>query len=141
MFHHFPRQLGTKSCLVSSTAFHYRENPQRLVHGTGCTERPQDEDDGRYLTKSLPSLDLAYTRSPLERPRPEGFEIIAVDKASLANLPAGIDGDRYRWLDLDGEGISGILSEQGDAWFYKPIWVKAGSVPPKWSRARPPVRN
>ena len=27
---------------------------------------------------------------------------------------------RYQWVDLDGEGVSGVLSEQGDAWFYKP---------------------
>ena len=26
----------------------------------------------------------------------------------------------YQWVDLDGEGVSGILTEQGNAWFYKP---------------------
>jgi len=26
----------------------------------------------------------------------------------------------YRWVDLNGEGLSGILTEQADAWFYKP---------------------
>src|SRR5262249_22234627 len=26
----------------------------------------------------------------------------------------------YQWVDLDGEGVSGILTEQADAWFYKP---------------------
>ena len=25
----------------------------------------------------------------------------------------------YRWVDLDGEGLSGILTEQGGSWFYK----------------------
>ena len=39
---------------------------------------------------------------------------------SVANLPAGIDGANYRWVDLDGEGISGVLSEQGNSWYYKP---------------------
>src|SRR5205823_5805035 len=41
------------------------------------------------------------------------------DPAALANLPEGLDGARYRWVDLDGEGVSGILSEQGGAWWYK----------------------
>ena len=26
----------------------------------------------------------------------------------------------YQWVDLDGEGVSGILTEQAGAWFYKP---------------------
>ena len=26
---------------------------------------------------------------------------------------------RYQWVDLDGEGLSGILTEQADGWFYK----------------------
>ena len=38
---------------------------------------------------------------------------------SLENLPYGLDGARYQWLDLDGEGTSGILTEQAGAWFYK----------------------
>jgi hypothetical protein len=39
--------------------------------------------------------------------------------ASLENLPIGLDGSSYRWTDLHGEGIPGILSEQAGAWFYK----------------------
>src|SRR4030095_16578473 len=29
------------------------------------------------------------------------------------------DGAAYRWVDLEGEGLEGILSEQADGWFYK----------------------
>lgn len=35
------------------------------------------------------------------------------------NLPAGIDNKNYRWVDLDGEGLSGVLTEQQGAWYYK----------------------
>lgn len=35
-----------------------------------------------------------------------------VDPASLDNLPIGLDGSDYRWTDLHGEGIPGILTEQ-----------------------------
>ena len=34
--------------------------------------------------------------------------------------PSASTGRRYQWVDLDGEGISGILTEQAGAWFYKP---------------------
>ena len=77
-------------------------------------------EDGRYLTRSLPPLDLGYTASPLEDPDFRDFPIKDVDPESLANLPSGIDGGNYRWVDLDGESISGVLTEQGGAWFYKP---------------------
>ena len=31
----------------------------------------------------------------------------------------GIDGAAYTWVDLHGEGLPGILTEQGGAWYYK----------------------
>src|SRR5262249_32772992 len=30
-----------------------------------------------------------------------------------------LDGSHYQWVDLDGEGLSGILTEQAGSWFYK----------------------
>ena len=42
-----------------------------------------------------------------------------VDAESLENLPIGLDGTVYQWVDLDGEGIPGILTEQAGGWFYK----------------------
>src|SRR5205807_4212574 len=35
------------------------------------------------------------------------------------SLPEGIDGGRFRWVDLDGEGLSGVLSEGDGGWSYK----------------------
>jgi RHS repeat-associated protein len=36
----------------------------------------------------------------------------------LANLPVGL-GPAYQWIDLFGEGVSGVLAEEGNGWFYK----------------------
>ena len=41
-----------------------------------------------------------------------------VDPASLENFQPGLHGG-YQWLDLDGEGIPGILTEQANTWFTK----------------------
>jgi RHS repeat-associated protein len=120
MFHHFPDELGEENYLVRSTSFAYREKPigsfLEQVTQSGHTRA----GDGRYLTRSLPRLDLSYTPSPLEDPELEVFTVQDVDEDSLANLPTGIDGSDYRFVDLDGVGISGVLSEQDQAWFYKP---------------------
>jgi RHS repeat-associated protein len=120
MFHHFPNELGTEACLVSSTAFSYRERPlgSFLEHIEQCGHKRQP--DGLYLTRALPRLALAYTTSPLEDGEFHDFTPRQMDGAGLAGLPGGVSGVTYRWLDLHGEGISGVLAEQGDAWLYKP---------------------
>jgi hypothetical protein len=120
MFHHFPQELGADDVLVKSTSFTYREKPfgsfiERIVQAGH-----RREADGRYLTRAMPPLDLAYTRSPLEAPGDEPFTPRDIDPEYLANLPGGVDGEIYRWLDLDGEGIAGILADQSGAWLYKP---------------------
>src|SRR6516165_7834420 len=120
MFHHFPEELGTESCLVRSTAFRYREKPIGSFIERVVQSGHKLLEDGRYLTRLLPPLDLFYTASPLEDPNFQDYRLEEVDPESLANLPGGIVGDDYRLLDLDGEGISGVLSEQDRAWFYKP---------------------
>ena len=37
----------------------------------------------------------------------------------MENLPSGVDGSNYQWLDLDGEGLSGILTQEAGALYYK----------------------
>jgi len=120
MFHHFPKELGTDHYLVRSTSFHYHEKPIGSFITRVVQSGHRRHADGRYLTRSLPPLGLGYTTSPLEDPDFYDYPIREVDPESLANLPGGIDGGNYRWIDLDGESISGVLTEQGDAWFYKP---------------------
>jgi RHS repeat-associated protein len=119
MFHHFPAELGAYDVLVKSTSFDYRQEGfgsflERVVQA-GHRRQP----DGQYLTRTMPPLQLGYTRSPLEHPGTERFTSMDVDPHSLANLPGGVDGGTYRWLDLDGEGIAGILASEGGVWLYK----------------------
>ncbi len=66
-----------------------------------------------YLKKSLPPLEFEYSKAAIQE------EVLELDAESLENLPAGLDGSTYQWVDLHGEGIPGILTEQADAWFYK----------------------
>ena len=72
----------------------------------------------RYLKKSLPPIEFEYGLVPTagELARKPVRE---ADPESIENLPVGLDGTNYQWMDLDGEGASGILTEQGEGWFYK----------------------
>ena len=101
-----PRRAGRRTYLVRSTAFAYRRKADRLASLTRVVQSGhRRRQDGRYLTRSLPPLDLFYTAKPARRPISTVTRSTKSIRASLANLPAGIDGTDYRWLDLDGEGI------------------------------------
>jgi RHS repeat-associated protein len=121
MFHTFPADpsVGT-NCLVRSTS---------LVHASAL---PADGSQpfysyllsvsqsgytpngaGGYLSSSLPPIEFTYTAATIDETVQE------IDPTSVMNLPGGIDSTSYRWVDLDGEGLSGVLTEQGGTWFYK----------------------
>jgi hypothetical protein len=126
MFHHFPNEEGVgRDCLVRSTDFIYRnirENPEDLRRGhpvasfiaSASQSGYKRKTEGGYLKKSLPPLEFEYSQVVVDE------AVREIDAGSLENLPYGLDGSNYQWIDLDGEGVSGILTEQGDAWFYKP---------------------
>ena len=122
MFHHFPDELGGDDYLVRSTEFSYQEKPngsfiaQALQSGFKRIGKPTL----RYLKRSLPPLEFGYSVSPLDDLTYDQLPLQEVDTENLQNLSSGIDGNNYRWVDLNGEGISGVLSEQTEAWFYKP---------------------
>ena len=71
------------------------------------------QENGTTTTRSLPPLEFSYSQPRL------GEQVEEVDPDSLENLPIGLDGATYRWVDLHGEGLPGILTEQAGAWFYK----------------------
>jgi len=124
MFHHFTdeEEVG-QNCLVRSTDFTYRNirnhpDDQRQGHPVASflasiTECGYRRQEGGFLRQTMPPVEFEYSNPALH----EELREIALD--SLENLPYGIDGGSYQWLDLDGEGASGIVTEQGGAWFYK----------------------
>ena len=121
MFHQFPSDpsVGT-DCLVRSTDLTHVSGPPgdptqpfysylSSVSQSGYTRN----GTGGYLSKAYPPVEFTYTEAVIDE------TVRDLDPASQMNLPNGLDGSRYRWVDLDGEGVSGILSEQGGGWFYK----------------------
>ncbi|MFM2304159.1 MAG: hypothetical protein RLZZ135_1569 [Cyanobacteriota bacterium] len=121
MFHHFPTEENVgQDCLVRSTDFQYSyeqdptdaRNPiySRLL---AATQTGYKRNNAGYIQKSLPPVEFTYSEPIIDE------TVREVDPKSLENLPEGLDGSRYQWIDLDGEGLSGILTEQGNGWFYK----------------------
>ena len=122
MFHHFAGEADVGlNCLLRSTDFVHSTAPPPdptqpfysyllAVTQTGYARHSA----GGYASNSLPPLQFEYTDAEVDE------TVREVDSESLKNLPYGLDGTNYRWVDLDGEGVSGILTEEGGSWFYKP---------------------
>ena len=123
MFHHFEEtQAGAGyDGLVRSTDFHYsyEENPSAVKDPIyskllSVTHKGyQKGSGGCSRSKPLPPVEFTYSEPTIDD------RVRTVDQISLENLPEGLDGSRYQWVDLDGEGLSGVLTEQGSGWFYK----------------------
>ena len=131
-FHDFP-SLPIRPCLVRSTEIDYDDfdytqvytpaqesahpgstrtrSVIRRITQSGFVHAPTSTEPLRYLKKSLPPVELEYTDASIDA--------TVLDVAGIENLPAGVDGTAFQWLDLDGEGLSGALAQQGGTWFYK----------------------
>ena len=113
MFHHFPTELNTPDSLVRSTDFTYEERPSASFITSVTQSGYLPRSDGTYLKNSMPPLAFNYTQAELDE------RLRSIDPGSMENLPSGLDSTRYQWVDLDSEGLSGVLTEQANAWFYK----------------------
>ena len=163
MFHNFT-ELGAEPCLVRSLELDYADLDyaktvsvddelthqgssriasfvQSVTQSGYVRERTKAvvTKDGRdyvtYLKKSLPPVELEYSKAIIQSAVEE------IDRASVENLPAGLDGSKYQWVDLDGEGVSGVLTEQAGAWFYKANLGQARFGPVQTVRREPSPAN
>lgn len=123
MFHHFagsPNGDIGYDGLVRSTDFTYsHEDSPRDTKASiytflkAVTQSGYKLDGTAYLKRRLPPIAFEYSKPVVQS------QVEVVSASDLENLPIGMDGSTYRWVDLHGEGTPGILTEQAGAWHYK----------------------
>ncbi|WP_407562916.1 SpvB/TcaC N-terminal domain-containing protein [Streptomyces sp. 184] len=106
-FHRIP-ELGPRPQLVSALLLGYDEDPAATKLVT-LTHRGYVPDGRGYAFADLPRLTFGYTERTVSA---------AVGTLTSDDGDVTLDGP-YRWADLDGEGIAGILAEQGGAWYFR----------------------
>lgn len=124
MFRQFA-ELGTTPCLVRSTNLTYKERPlASYLFSVQLVGYIRNQDDQSYFIKDpktnevlspklMPSVDMTYTEALVDQ------TVRDADPTALENLPYGVDGGHFQWVDLDSEGSPGVLAEYASLWLYK----------------------
>jgi RHS repeat-associated protein len=104
MFHHFP-ELGEQPVLVHATELEHDETATvtRLV---GVRSRGYIRTASGYTNQASPTVDFGYSETRLD------------DTVRLVEPPA-VDPVARHWLDLDSEGLPGLLSFEREGWYYQ----------------------
>src|SRR5580693_919767 len=121
LFNNFPVEATAgPDCLVRSLDLVYSDqqgtpDPTSPLYTfiVSMTQTGYRQADQGLVTRSMPPLEFGYSQPQIQS------QILTLDPDSQANLPEGLDGSAFRWVDLDGEGLSGILSDAGGGWYYK----------------------
>jgi RHS repeat-associated protein len=114
LFHHF-KGVNEYDGLVRSVNFEYDTSAEqdftflKSITSYGYIKKP----DASYSYKKLPSMEFKYQRHEWSS------EIKTVSQQSLVHAPTGTEQAPYQFVDLFNEGLSGILTEQANGWYYK----------------------
>ncbi len=114
LFHYFS-ELAGGSALVKSLNFEYDTAMEedftflKSISAFGYIKKP----DGTYSHKNLPPIEFEYQRHDWNK------DIKTIASEDLVHASAGLSESEYQFTDLFNEGLSGILTEQGEGWFYK----------------------
>ena len=131
MFHHFPDEPAVGAdCLVRSTSLAYRETPVASFLTAIGPSGHRRAAGGGYVERSLPAVEFAYSEAVTDD------VVHDVEDATLADLPGGVGGAAERWVDLDGDGVPGVLRDQAGAWWFNP---PLGEGELAWARPVPEV--
>ncbi|KAH8591199.1 virulence plasmid 65kDa B protein-domain-containing protein, partial [Bisporella sp. PMI_857] len=121
MFHHFPEEANIgRDYLVGSTDLAYKqdttspfENASVLSLVSSITHKRYVRREAHYICDSFAPVEFDYSKAEVST------EVQDLDPVSLEGIPFGVDDQLYHWVDLDAEGVPGILTKQGGQYYYK----------------------
>jgi RHS repeat-associated protein len=123
MFHRL-EPLGPAPRLVRSLDLEYSEGPiASLLVGIAHTGYTRAGEQAPYVADSMPQSRFTYTSADLD------LTVRTLPEDSLEGLPTGLTGE-YGLVDLDGEGLPGILAEEDGTWRYKRNLGEGKFAPP-----------
>ncbi|GAA3788795.1 SpvB/TcaC N-terminal domain-containing protein [Streptomyces phyllanthi] len=113
VFHHFPDEpTAGRACLVRSLDLAYDENPVASLL-VSATQRGFRRTADGLTSRALPPLELSYNPISLG----ESSDVRTLD-GPIAGLAVGAEAAAAQWVDLDGDGIPGVLAAASEGWHY-----------------------
>jgi RHS repeat-associated protein len=121
MFHHFPEEpnMGWNTLVAALTISYFKNglNSSTNLSSASCASSFQRlsyvRDGERYLQDSMPPVELEYAEAKISN------TVCTLSRSALEGIPSGVGFKEYEFLDLDGEGASGILAYESGSYFYK----------------------
>lgn len=118
MFHHLSRELGTLPCLVRATRLTYDGTPALSFLTSATQTGYRRNDDDSYEVQSLPPVEFTY--SQFAPPAAPVFRRLHVE--GLEAPPGYLSSSGFQLLDLNGEGLPGLLfSDETTTLYYEPL--------------------
>ena len=112
MIHHFA-ELPVDPYLVGALELSYDEAPAlTLLRSARWRGYSYDDAQQLYKSKALPALEFDYQAAVLDE------TVHTIEATSLTGLAGGLSNG-IQLVDLDGEGLPGILHTRGGHWYYK----------------------
>jgi len=114
LFHYFT-ELPSGSALVKSLNFEYNNSSEedfsflKSITTFGYIK----QTDGTYTHKNLLATEFEYQKHDWNK------DVKSISPDALVHAPAGLNEPLYQFTDLFNEGLSGILTEHADGWYYK----------------------
>ncbi|EYF04841.1 Hypothetical protein CAP_3867 [Chondromyces apiculatus DSM 436] len=120
--------------LVRSVDLAYDENPSlsRLLSATHKGYLRPAGSTGAYTVKAFPPVEFGYTKAAA----PGQMKQLDPDTAEILSSRM-VEG--HQWVDLEGEGLPGVLSEQSGALVYQRNEGGGHFAPPRRLRDRPVI--
>ncbi|MEM6930761.1 MAG: toxin TcdB middle/N-terminal domain-containing protein, partial [Myxococcota bacterium] len=103
-----PDLAGDTPVLVRSTELHHDEQPH-LTKLEGVSHKGYRSTPAEVL--ETPRVQFTYQTAALG----EAVELVR----GIDDVGESFEVGAWQWVDLDGEGLSGLLTEQAGAWYYK----------------------
>ncbi|KAI6777885.1 uncharacterized protein J7T54_000023 [Emericellopsis cladophorae] len=131
MFHHFPGEveMGEDTLVTSLDITYFHNGWQRSTGLSSATcassfrkTAYRRAGDG-YVQQSMPPIELDYSEAVISG------RTSYLGTSALEGIPLGIQGD-YQFLDMDGEGVPGILAHESGSYYYKSNLGDGNFAPP-----------
>ncbi|KAH9203759.1 virulence plasmid 65kDa B protein-domain-containing protein, partial [Leptodontidium sp. 2 PMI_412] len=118
MFHHFPDESLGRDCLVKALQLDYLQSPAiTFLQSAIATGYKRKKKEDAYICKALPPLEISYSSAPSVS-NLQSLALQPIDEESMQHVSTGMIGSA-QWVDLCGDGTTGILFDGPDAWYYK----------------------